>query len=142
MAVRRPGRRRAREFQEDAQLGRDARCGYGVDPGVRSRWHTGSRNSERRLPDEGGGVEVSPLDQLIGQLGQTLQGTQQAQVTQTSTNGANSVQLNQAIGQLAATLNQNVSQSVNSDQTFSISQTSLTGAQSIKVNQVSAQLET
>jgi hypothetical protein len=104
---------------------------------------TGSDQSCVVVQSAGNGVANSAqVDEVIGQTGQTLQGKQQAQITQISTNGANSVQLNQVIGQLSATLAGNVSQSQTTDQAFSISQTSNTGLQSIKVNQVSGQLET
>lgn len=91
----------------------------------------------------GTGVSNSAvIGEVIGQTGQTLLGKQDAQVTQLSTNGSNSVQLAQTIGQLSLTLAHSVSQSQTSNQNFSISQTSSTGgSQTIKVIQLSAQVE-
>ena len=93
-----------------------------------------------------GGTNVSnkaTVTQVIGQSGQTLNGTQGAQVTQTSTNGSNTVQLDQVVGQLSATFATSVNQSQNSTQNFLISQTSTAGgAQTIKATQTSGQAET
>ena len=82
------------------------------------------------------------VTQVIGQSGQTLNGTQGAQVTQTSTNGSNTVQLDQVVGQLSASVAASVSQSQTSTQTFNITQTSTSGAQTIKATQTSGQAET
>jgi hypothetical protein len=82
------------------------------------------------------------VTQVIGQSGQTLNGTQSAQVTQTSTNGSNTVQLDQVIGQLSATSAASVNQSQNSTQTFNVSQTSTSGVQTLKATQTSGQAET
>jgi hypothetical protein len=103
-----------------------------------------SGSSQSCLLVQSGGTGVSnsaQVTEVIGQAGQTLQGTQNAQVTQISADGANSVQLNQLIGQLSATSTSTVSQSQTSNQTFSISQTSNTGSESITVNQLSGQFE-
>jgi hypothetical protein len=82
------------------------------------------------------------VTQVIGQSGQTLNGTQGAQVTQTSTNGSNTVQLDQVIGQLSASSAGSVNQSQTSTQSFNITQTSGSGAQTIKATQTSGQAET
>jgi hypothetical protein len=82
------------------------------------------------------------VTQVIGQSGQTLNGTQGAQVTQTSTNGSNTVQLDQVIGQLSVSFAGSVNQSQTSTQTFNITQTSTSGAQMIKATQTSGQAET
>lgn len=82
------------------------------------------------------------VTQVIGQSGQTLNGTQGAQVTQTSTNGSNTVQLDQVVGQLSASVAASVNQSQTSTQTFNITQTSTSGAQTIKATQTSGQAET
>jgi hypothetical protein len=82
------------------------------------------------------------VTQVIGQSGQSLNGTQGAQVTQTSVSGSNTVQLDQVIGQLSATLAASVNQSQNSTQTFDVSQTSTSGAQTLKATQTSGQAET
>ena len=104
---------------------------------------TGSSQSCVIVQTGGDGVSNSAIvGQAIGQAGQSLSGSQTASVTQTSTNGSNSVQLDQAIGQASVTLAGSVSQSQSSDQSFTISQTSSSGGQSIKVNQLSGQLET
>ena len=92
-----------------------------------------------------GGTNVSNkavVTQVIGQSGQTLNGTQGAQVTQTSTNGSNTVQLDQVIGQLSLTSANAVNQSQTSTQSFNITQTSTSGAQTIKATQTSGQAET
>jgi hypothetical protein len=103
---------------------------------------TGSSQGCLLVQSGGTGVSNSAqVTEVIVQAGQTLQGTQNAQVTQISADGANSVQLNQVIGQLSATSAGTVSQAQTSNQTFSISQTSSTGAESITVNQLSGQLE-
>jgi hypothetical protein len=92
-----------------------------------------------------GGNNVSNkaiVSQLIGQAGQLLNGAQNAQVTQTSTNGSNTVQLDQVIGQLSVTLAKTVNQSQTTSQNFVISQSSTGGgAQTIKATQTSGQLE-
>jgi hypothetical protein len=93
---------------------------------------------------QSGGTGVSnsaQVTEVIVQSGQALLGAQNAQVAQISTDGANSVRLNQVIGQLSATSTSTTSQSQTSNQTFSISQTSNTGSESITVNQLSGQLE-
>ena len=82
------------------------------------------------------------VTQVIGQSGQTLNGTQGAQVTQTSTNGSNTVQLDQVIGQLSVSFAGSVNQSQTSTPTFNITQTSTSGAQMIKATQTSGQAET
>lgn len=94
-----------------------------------------------------GGNNVSNkavVTQVIGQSGQILNASQVAQVTQTSTNGSNTVQLDQVIGQLSLTLAKTgVNQSQNTAQSFTISQTSTAGgAQTIKGTQTSGQAET
>jgi hypothetical protein len=82
------------------------------------------------------------VDETITQSGQTLNGSQDAQITQTSVNGSNKVQLNLKITQSASTGGASVSQSLTSSQNFSISQTStMGGAQSIQVEESSTQTE-
>ena len=104
---------------------------------------TGSSQSCVIVQTGGAGVSnKAVVGQAIGQVGQTLGATQTATVTQTSTNGSNSVLLDQAIGQASVTLAGSVNQSQTADQNFSISQTSSTGSQSIKAAQLSGQLET
>src|ERR1700736_5211127 len=103
-----------------------------------------SGSSQSCLVVQSGGTGVSnsaQVTEVIVQSGQALLGTQNAQVAQTSTDGANSVRLNQVIGQLSATSTSTAGQSQTSNQTFSISQTSNTGSESITVNQLSGQLE-
>lgn len=83
------------------------------------------------------------VDETITQSGQTLNGSQDAQITQTSVNGSNKVQLNLKITQSASTGGTSVSQNVTSSQNFNISQTSTSGgAQSIQVEESSTQSET
>ena len=85
---------------------------------------------------------LAQVDETISQSGQTLNGSQDAQITQTSLDGANQVQLKLTITQSATTGGASVSQNVTSSQNFSISQTSTSGAQSIQVEQSSTQSET
>lgn len=83
------------------------------------------------------------VDETISQSGQTLNGSQDAQITQTSVNGSNKVQLNLKITQSASTAGTSVSQNLTSSQNFNISQTSTSGgAQSIQVEESSTQSET
>ncbi len=82
------------------------------------------------------------VDETITQSGQTLNGSQDAQITQTSTTGSNKVQLNLKITQTASTGAASVSQSLTSSQNFNISQSSTSGAQSIQVEESSTQSET
>jgi len=84
------------------------------------------------------------VTQVIGQSGQTLNASQDAQVSQKSTNGSNTLQLDQVIGQLSVTLAKTgVNQSQTSAQNFTISQISTAGgAQTIKGTQTSGQAET
>ena len=85
---------------------------------------------------------LAQVDETISQSGQTLNGSQDAQITQTSLDGANQVQLKLTITQSATTGGASVSQNVTSSQNFSISQTSTSGAQSIQVEQSATQSET
>ncbi len=104
---------------------------------------TGSNQSCVIVQTGGDGVSnIALVGQAIGQAGQSLQASQTASVTQTSTNGSNSVQLDQAIGQASITFAGNVNQSQTTNQNFTITQMSNTGAQTIKANQLSGQLET
>ncbi len=83
------------------------------------------------------------VSERITQSGQqALQGSQYAQITQTSDTGSNSVQLDLIVTQSATTDAGSVSQSLKSSQDFDISQTSNSGAQSIRVDQYSTQTET
>jgi hypothetical protein len=104
---------------------------------------TGSNQSCSITQVAGNGLSnKAVVTQVIGQSGQTLNGTQGAQVTQTSTNGSNTVQLDQVIGQLSLTFANAVNQSQTSTQSFNITQTSTSGAQTIKATQTSGQAET
>jgi hypothetical protein len=86
---------------------------------------------------------LAQVDETISQSGQSLNASQDAQITQSSVNGSNTVQLDLNITQAATTTDASVSQSLTSTQNFSISQTSTSGgAQSIQVKQFSTQSET
>jgi hypothetical protein len=90
----------------------------------------------------GSGTNSAQIDMTMSQSGQTLNGSQEAQMTQTSENGSNSVQIDLNITQTATTTAASVSQSVTSTQDFNISQTSTSGAQAIQVKESSTQSET
>jgi hypothetical protein len=88
---------------------------------------------------------LAQVDETIVQSGQSLNASQDAQITQTSVDGSNTVQLDLSITQTATTTAASVSQSVTSAQNFNISQTSTApngGAQSIQVKEFSTQSET
>jgi hypothetical protein len=82
------------------------------------------------------------IDETISQSGQTLNASQNAQITQTSENGSNLVQIDLKITQSAATGGTSVDQDLMSAQDFNISQTSTNGTQSIQVQESSTQSET
>jgi hypothetical protein len=90
----------------------------------------------------GGASNSAQVDETITQSGQTLNGSQDAQITQTSETGSNKVQLSLKITQSATTGGTSVSQNLTSSQNFNISQTSTSGAQSIQVEESSTQSET
>jgi hypothetical protein len=90
-----------------------------------------------------GASNSAQVDETITQSGQTLNGSQDAQVTQTSASGSNKVQLNLKITQSATEGGTSVNQDLTSSQNFNISQTSTSGgAQSIQVEESSTQTET
>jgi hypothetical protein len=90
----------------------------------------------------GTGSNSAQIDETISQAGQTLNGSQDAQITQVSDSGSNSVQIDLKITQSASTDAVSVSQSVTSAQNFNISQSSTSGGQSIQLNETSTQSET
>jgi hypothetical protein len=86
---------------------------------------------------------LAQVDETILQSGQSLNASQDAQITQTSVDGTNQVQLDLTITQTATTAAVTASQSATSTQNFNISQTSTSGgAQSIQVKQFTTQSET
>ena len=95
-----------------------------------------------QIPPGWDGSNIAQVDETITQSGQTLHGSQDAQITQTSTTGSNKVQLNLKITQSASTGATSVSQNLTSSQNFNISQSSTSGAQSIQVEESSSQSET
>jgi hypothetical protein len=105
---------------------------------------TGTNQSCTVVQDATAGTaNLAQVDETISQSGQTLNGSQDAQIMQTSVNGANQVQLDLSITQTATTAAPTVSQGVTSTQNFNISQTSTGGgAQSIQVKHSSTQSET
>jgi hypothetical protein len=90
----------------------------------------------------GSATNSAQIDMTISQSGQTLNGSQDAQLTQKSESGSNSVQIDLNITQTATTTAASVSQSATSTQNFNISQTSTSGgAQSLQVKESSTQAE-
>jgi streptogramin lyase len=108
---------------------------------------TGSRQScvivqdSTTPPGDGSISNLAQVQETISQSGQTLEAQQDAQITQKSTTGSNTVQLDMKISQAATTTASNVSQSLTSSQNFTISQESTTGSQSIQVEESSTQSE-
>ena len=106
---------------------------------------TGSSQSCSVTQDAVAGASNSAqVDETITQSGQTLNGSQDAQITQTSVSGTNKVQVNLKITQSATTGGTSVTQNLTSSQNFNISQTSTStsgGAQSIQVEERSTQNE-
>jgi hypothetical protein len=89
-----------------------------------------------------GASNSAQVDETISHSGQTLNASQDAQITQTSVDSLNKVQLALKITQAATTGGGSVSQNLESSQNFNISQTSTSGDQSIQVEEVSTQAET
>jgi hypothetical protein len=87
---------------------------------------------------------TAQVAETITQSGPALNASQYAEITQTSENGSNTVQLDLNITQSAATGAASVSQSETSAQNFNISQTSsgANATQSIQVKETSTQTET